>query len=904
MKISGIPIQLLDNRYLKLDASNDPVTGNLLVRPTVDSLTNCEEQDKDTNVILSVDSVNNRVGIGTASPLGKTHIKNSQNTATLGSEMITVANNRTFAGAGNWTGTNWTVGSGVYTHTAGANAASLANTYLSEAPVGGNYYKVVIKITTTVAGVLTIALGGRSYFNLAGSQPSQDVTSNTYTFMMKAVGNGPITLTPDAVWTGSVDNVSIKKITPISEPLITFETNAESIPSSEIRITDSTTQNMYFGKENGVTCVTSISTANVGIGFNSLYSVITGSSNVGIGTDALYQLTTGDLNIAIGNGAFSGLTIGSGNIALGGNSFWGNISGSYNIGIGTDSGSKNISGSNNTFIGYSAGFWQTGSDKLIIDNILRANAATELTNAIIYGVSAALPINQTLALNAVVSISDGLIVNEGGLSTCDTRIEGDTDANLLFVDARADKVGIGTTGPGARLEIIGGSAGSKSLIVRGNSSNDANIQEWQYNSGTVRASIANTGAFYTLGDVGIGVAVDTKYGLNLAKSVDGADTLTYRGLNFTLTDAPSTSNTHYVQGLAGYTYANPEAGVTNSGNIRGGIFGAYLTSDATQGTVTTVYGLSVGAGTLTGATGTITNLYGFDLSLAKASGSTITNAYGLYLADVNQGDTLNYAIVTNAGNIVFNEGGDASTDFRVEGDTATNLLFTDASADAVRINYTDLTGTTGKFLVNGNVGIGTTAPATHLELRATKDDNIRITSTKDASDWTTSDTIGGFEFYGSDLSGLGAGGKASMRAIQENGIYGNLFGLMFSTAGTNGNDTERMRITNTGNVGIGTIAFGTSATKVLGIGSGTAPTTAPADMAQMWVKDINAAAGYAGWHKRTETTNVVEIVPGVVIKATTGRTANPYEGFIEINTFDNLVAIYADADWRTLASGW
>jgi len=36
-----------------------------------------------------------------------------------------------------------------------------------------------------------------------------------------------------------------------------------------------------------------------------------------------------------------------------------------------------------------------------------------------------------------------------------------------------------------------------------------------------------------------------------------------------------------------------------------------------------------------------------------------------------------------------------------------------------------------------------------------------------------------------------------------------------------------------GNVGLGITAFGTSAAKVLGIGTGTAPTTAPADMAQM-----------------------------------------------------------------------
>ena len=48
-------------------------------------------------------------------------------------------------------------------------------------------------------------------------------------------------------------------------------------------------------------------------------------------------------------------------------------------------------------------------------------------------------------------------------------------------------------------------------------------------------------------------------------------------------------------------------------------------------------------------------------------------------------------------------------------------------------------------------------------------------------------------------------------------------------------------------------ALGTSAQKNLAIGSGVAPTTAPADMASMWVADINAAAGKAGFHMKAES---------------------------------------------------
>lgn len=55
-----------------------------------------------------------------------------------------------------------------------------------------------------------------------------------------------------------------------------------------------------------------------------------------------------------------------------------------------------------------------------------------------------------------------------------------------------------------------------------------------------------------------------------------------------------------------------------------------------------------------------------------------------------------------------------------------------------------------------------------------------------------------------------------------------------------------------GNIHLGIAALGTSAAKVLGIGSGTAPTTSPANMAQMWVTDRGGVAGKAGFHIRNE----------------------------------------------------
>jgi hypothetical protein len=49
----------------------------------------------------------------------------------------------------------------------------------------------------------------------------------------------------------------------------------------------------------------------------------------------------------------------------------------------------------------------------------------------------------------------GLHINTAAGSTAvyDTQIEGDTDANLVYVDASADKVGFGTNAPTAKVDI-------------------------------------------------------------------------------------------------------------------------------------------------------------------------------------------------------------------------------------------------------------------------------------------------------------------------------------------------------------------------------------------------------------------------------------------------------------------
>jgi len=108
--------------------------------------------------------------------------------------------------------------------------------------------------------------------------------------------------------------------------------------------------------------------------------------------------------------------------------------------------------------------------------------------------------------------------------------------------------------------------------------------------------------------------------------------------------------------------------------------------------------------------------------------------------------------------------------------------------------------------------------------------------------------------------------------------------------------------TNNGNVGIGVTAFGNNAVNVIGMGNCTAPTTAPSDMAQLWVEDIAGTAGKAGLHMMAESGTEKLIVAGIIRKTTTGDPSQVHEGLMCINTNDNTVKIYADGGWRQLAS--
>lgn len=117
-------------------------------------------------------------------------------------------------------------------------------------------------------------------------------------------------------------------------------------------------------------------------------------------------------------------------------------------------------------------------------------------------------------------------------------------------------------------------------------------------------------------------------------------------------------------------------------------------------------------------------------------------------------------------------------------------------------------------------------------------------------------------------------------------------------------ETEMLRIDNAGNLMMqGITSPATNATNTLHMGIGVASSSNITDAAQMLVKDIGGTGGQASYHIKNEqgTEGVMSVC---VYKTTTGDPSPAFETMMCVNTFDNTVKIYADAAWRTLASGW
>ena len=409
----------------------------------------------------------------------------------------------------------------------------------------------------------------------------------------------------------------------------------------------------------------------------------------------------------------------------------------------------------------SVGFGGTGATSLTDNGILIGNATSAIQTSGDLTFDGTTFATTAFTATGNVSLDGGtFIFNESGADK-DFRIEGDTAVNLFISDASTDRIGIGTATPSHLLDVEG--------------------------VGHAATCFVSADLCATTKVVAPALCIGSQYVLPTA---DG-----------------SAGQLMCTDGSGALAFATATAGVTLAGS--------------TNNTVATVTGANALAGEA--------NLT-FD-------GSTLTVA-GALSATGN--------ISFDGGSFVFNESG-ADKDFRIEGDTDANLFVADASTDRIGIgtatpgaklqivqanndyatrvtSATDgdykaqisIEGEVGIFklwadgsasgddpgiTLNGStgIGIGTATPAGPLEVIMAAGAPVRITDPS-ASTTASEPQLG---FYGSTngTTRMGYIGKGSTANNEFRIVNSQNDAMYFGT-----NDTERMRITSAGQVGIGTAA--------------------------------------------------------------------------------------------------
>jgi hypothetical protein len=156
----------------------------------------------------------------------------------------------------------------------------------------------------------------------------------------------------------------------------------------------------------------------------------------------------------------------------------------------------------------------------------------------------------------------------------------------------------------------------------------------------------------------------------------------------------------------------------------------------------------------------------------------------------------------------------------IKGDTDTNLFYVDATTD--------------------QIGIGISTPTTKLDVASSSAGVINMLRL--ASTATATNNYGSALVFAAKRTTSGTTNIANISGIITDITQAAYKGALLFSTSNNAAPSERMRIDNSGNIGIGVTSFGTNAAKVLAIGNGTAPSTSIADGIQLYAEDTASSS--------------------------------------------------------------
>jgi hypothetical protein len=323
---------------------------------------------------------------------------------------------------------------------------------------------------------------------------------------------------------------------------------------------------------------------------------------------------------------------------------------------------------------------------------------------------------------------------------------------------------------------------------------------------------------------------------------------------------------------------------------------SFASSSVTSGSVVNIASTSTAAASST--------LKGLNIAISGANGTTAQTVTGAAISVTNTNATsgTNTALSLTASG--------ATTDNIAISATAGRIVQTSASATAFESGPNG--GTNPVFrLVNSTASAATGLSITGRAAAAGVDLTVITSSATESLNVVTVGT-------GSKINHVNTGNVTTQISrtefkVASNNIVGWTSGFTDATAaldtGFERKAAAHVRINN-GSTGAGSLvigtstvgSIGTSGVGVLAIANGTAPSSSPADTAQLYTADINATAGSAGFHIRNEINTAALILPGVRYKTDTGDPTDTYEGMMVINTFDNTFKVYAEGAWRTITT--
>ena len=413
-------------------------------------------------------------------------------TAAIGSELLVNGDFNTTDFTGWTAGANWSAATGNAVHTAG----SVETLTQSIAVIEGTLYQVTFELSSYSAGYVHfyIADYGWSYISNAASFPLKYEATSSATI--------PITITPSSDFVGTIASVTVKPFTTsIESPLNIYDENnfswfetrgnavlgALAVGRNALRFVTTGQGNTAFGNY----ALEGVLTANENVAFGNcaLQFLQSGSNNVAVGHHALSANFSGSGNIAVGEGALMSVTKNS-NVGMGYYAMDANVDGAYNAVIGSYTLGNILSGDSNVAVGYSAGYYQAND----VTPLTKANNNIYLgawtlgkddtdTNSIVVGYHAVGMGTNTIVLGNAshthtylfgnVYLPGAKTIYGGTAANDDLTLEGTSNAtkttSYVILQPATGNVGIGTTSPGAKLEISGSAVGTNTVISITNS---------------------------------------------------------------------------------------------------------------------------------------------------------------------------------------------------------------------------------------------------------------------------------------------------------------------------------------------------------------------------------------------------------------------------------------------------